>query len=213
MKQPLSLVNDMFGETESLSFEHKDLIIDDDDIKPLIYVLEDGYVRQFVTTQSGEELSLHIYKPGSIFPVVVYMAKANNRFAFQALGTVHVRPIDPDLFMQKLVNKPELLLDLNTNLSKGLLGLTIRLEHTLFSNAYMKVASLIDYFVNSFGDGKSGFIELAVPFTHQDLANWLGLARETVSRQIEQLQADGIVKYNGNTLLVNKQKLSILMER
>lgn len=213
MKQLLALVDDVFHEIESISFEHKDMIIHDDDAKPLIYVLEKGYVRQFVTTQSGEELSLHIYKPGSVFPLANYMAGAKNRFAFQALGDVHVKPVDADEFMQQLMTQPELLVEVTGNLSKGLLGLTTRLEHTLFSNAYMKVASLIDYFVTSFGEGNAGFIELAVPFTHQDLANWLGLARETVSRQIEQLQSDGMVKYNGNTLLVHKQKLSKLMER
>lgn len=213
MNNLISFADKEFADIESLSFDHKDMIINEYDTEPLMYVLEEGFVRQFVTTQSGEELSIHIYKSGSVFPLVNYMAETKNRFAFQALGNVRVKPIDPEVLVQKLMTEPVLLAEVTSNLSKGLLGLATRLEHTLFSNAYMKVASLIDYFVNAFGEGKTEFIELAVPFTHQDLANWLGLARETVSRQIEQLQSDGMVKYSGNTLLVNKQKLGKLMER
>jgi CRP/FNR family transcriptional regulator len=47
-----------------------------------------------------------------------------------------------------------------------------------------------------------GVTEFSLPMTRQDLANYLGLASETVTRLLSKLQTEGIIKINGRHLQI-----------
>lgn len=82
------------------------------------------------------------------------------------------------------------------------------MEYSIFGNAYNKVAAIILICVERFGLIGKKSIVIQVPLTHQDIANLLGLARETVSIEMEKLQEKGLIKHLGKYLVVkNIQRL------
>lgn len=144
-----------------------------------IYFVAKGLVRQYAVTPSGEEITVHIYRPGSFFPIVLVLAGVPNRFYFTAVSDVEVRAAPTIEVLAFLKDSPEALFDLTTRLAKAIDGLATRIEHGLPLRAHDRVRRLLAYWTKKFGDKR---------LTHKEIASWLGLSRETVSREMKKLK-------------------------
>ena len=167
-----------------------------------IFFLKSGYVRQFLTSQAGIELTVHYFKPYSYFPLIPLLAERENRFGFVALTdcVCRVAPVKPVL--EFICHDLDINCDLNVRFASAIDGLSLRLEYTYFYPALIQTANLINFLAVEFGRVEGEKIILDRHFTHQQLADWLGLARETVSRQIEKLKQQGIISYRGHQMVI-----------
>src|SRR5687768_4208967 len=79
-----------FSQFPSKKFNKKQVIIHDYQSADTIYYLNQGYVRMYAISKSGQELNIHIFKPGSYFPMMFVMAKTSNKYFFKSLTNVEV---------------------------------------------------------------------------------------------------------------------------
>ncbi|MBI3335655.1 MAG: Crp/Fnr family transcriptional regulator [Candidatus Portnoybacteria bacterium] len=177
-----------------------------------LYYLQKGYVRQFVITRDGEEVTIHIFRPGSLFPLMLSFAGAQNRYTFQALTHTVVRQAPQDKVLDFLKREPSLLIEIVQRFAKGLLGLSLRIERFSSTETHEKLISLLLYLSSRFGKSikksKAQEIMIDLPLTHQEIASWIGRERETVSRQMEKLKRKKLIDYKGKSVFVkNLEKL------
>jgi len=72
-------------------YKKGELLIRADDDPQGIFCLTKGYVRQYTNSKAGFELTLHILKPLSYFPMVWAINGTPNVYYFEALTSVEVR--------------------------------------------------------------------------------------------------------------------------
>ena len=183
--------------------KEKVLIKGDESIDKIFFLLK-GNVRQYLLTPSGEEINIHIFKPGSFFPIVLFMANSPNKFNFETLTDVSVKVVKPRKVVAFLKSEPKVLFDLTNRLSLGLNGMVQRLENTLGNDVRSRLLSLLTHFAKNFSrEGKKGF-SIQIPFTHKDLANWLGVSRETISRHMKSIERQNLISYNKRKIVIRK---------
>ncbi len=173
-----------------------------------IFFLEKGLVKQFAITENGEELTHQIFRPFSYFPIMLSLGEIDNRYYFETLTDVGLRIAPADAVISLLKANPDILFDLTTRLAKGLSKTLLRIETILFTDAHTKVVSLLLYLAKRYGQshinsGRGNEVIIALPMTHNDIASWIGMQRETVSRQLENLQKDKLISYDGKLLVIN----------
>ena len=155
-----------------------------------------------VLTSNGEEITIHIFRPGSFFPMMLAISNTPNRYYFQALTNTKVK-ISPQHKVIEFVKKEKKpLFDLTVRFAKGLDGLSSRLESLLGKKALDRITSLLLYLSDRFGKETNEGIKINLPLSHQEIAKWVGLERETVSRQMKALNKDGLISYK-------RQKITI----
>jgi CRP-like cAMP-binding protein len=67
----------------------------------------------------------------------------------------------------------------------------------------MRIARLLQLLLDHFGEADpDGRIVLRLPFGRQEMADLLGIQRETVTRTLNALQADGVLRHVGRTVVV-----------
>lgn len=111
-----------------------------------------------------------------------------------------------DEFVKFVKANGDVLFELTSRILIRLYGLLRRMEYLVFGNAYNKVASIISICAERFGSvGKDG-IEIGVPLTHKDIANLIGVARETASIEIKKLEEEGAIGYLGRHIIVKDMK-------
>jgi CRP-like cAMP-binding protein len=54
---------------------------------------------------------------------------------------------------------------------------------------------------------------MTLPLTQQDLANFLGLTRETTGVQLKALEQDGVLRYKRQRYMVNTSRLSAMVQQ
>jgi CRP/FNR family transcriptional regulator len=178
-----------------------------DEIKEL-YFLEKGVVEQYTITPQGSKVTIHLFKPVSIIPITLILGNTPNRFFFETITSVTLTAMHKDKVLDFIKLHPEILLDLNVRLSKAIDGLVTRLEHALSDPSSKRIANLLLYLSDKFQKRKGSEILINLRLTHGAIAGWVGLTRETVSREMSKLEAKKIIKsHHQQITIINLAKL------
>src|ERR1035437_7600055 len=91
------------------NYKKGEMLIRADDDPQGIFCLTKGYVRQYTISKSGFELTLHILKPISYFPMVWAINGTPNVYYFEALTPVEVGRAPKDDVVKFIRNKPDII--------------------------------------------------------------------------------------------------------
>lgn len=166
-----------------------------------VLYLKHGFVRMSLIGKSGETLVLHVFKPGSHFPMIWAMNNTPNRYAFEALTPVEIWRAPKEEVLKFLHTHPEITEYFLSRILKGLSGMMERMEYLVLEPAYEKTVLLLLYYAKNFSDGeKKG--KLIIPLTHREIAGWIGTTRETASLQVEILKRKKLLTYTKRLITI-----------
>lgn len=200
------LMNDFFAKYTKLQYKKGEIILRAGDPPPGVLYLTTGLVRMSFAAQSGEMLVLHVFKPGSCFPMPWIINDSPNRYYFESLNPVEIRRApreDVRAFFHQHADISEYMM---SKILLGLSGLLQRMEYLVFDSAYKKTVLLLLYYAKNFmEDGAKG--KLSIPLTHKEIAAWIGTTRETASLQIETLKRKKVIRYNRRYIVIPDIKI------
>lgn len=169
---------------------------------PDIFWIEQGIIRMYQITDDGDELTLHLFRAPSFFPMMTYLSHRPTNYYFQAVDEVIARKAPGKAVEQLLKQNNDVLFDLTTRFANGITGLLLRIEELAAPHAQQRLTSLLLYLAQTFGHEHEGHIIIDLRLSHDDLAAWIGSARETVSRQMEKLEKDGVLAKQNRQLVI-----------
>lgn len=178
-----------------------EMLIRADDDPQGIFCLKKGYVRQYTISKAGFELTLHILKPISYFPMVWAVNGTPNVYYFEALTPVEVGRAPRDQVVNFIKDKPTIIFELLSELIEDYAESLTRIEHLVFSDAYRRVISVLLYIAKHFGAKSDNGIIVGHRFTQQDIATLVGVARETASNEIVKLERKRLIKYVDHSMI------------
>jgi CRP/FNR family transcriptional regulator len=193
--------NDFYDQFITRKYGKGETLIRSDDDPQGIFYLTKGYVRQYTTSKSGIELTLHILKPISYFPMVWAINGTPNVYNFEALTDVEVGRAPRDQVVNFIKDKPVVIFELMSELLEDYAETLTRVEHLVFSDAYRRVISILLYIAKHFGEEHGKEVIVRHRFTQQDIATLVGVARETASNELVKLEKKGLVTYIDHTML------------
>lgn len=183
------------------NYKKGEMLIRADDDPQGIFCLKKGYVRQYTISRTGFELTLHILRPITYFPMVWAVNGTPNVYYFEALTPVEVGRAPRDQVVDFIKDKPTIIFELLSELIEDYAETLTRVEHLVFSDAYRRVISVLLYIAKHFGGKSDKGIIIHHRFTQQDIATLVGVARETASNEMAKLEKKGLIKYVGHSIL------------
>jgi CRP/FNR family transcriptional regulator len=191
-----------FSKYKKRTYKKGELILRADQEISNIFYIKTGIVRQYIISQFGQETSLATFSEGSYFPIMIYIANSKNKYYFEAVedSTIFIAPAKDVLVFVK--DNKDVMFDLTKRMALGLNGMLEKVESLLQTSSYERVIRFLTYAIKKFGkDAGEKYVE--VDFSHSDLASWIGLQRETVSRQIEKLEKKKIIISKNRKMLID----------
>jgi CRP/FNR family transcriptional regulator len=188
------------------NYKKGEMLIRTDDDPQGIFCLTKGYVRQYTISKSGLELTLHILKPLSYFPMVWAINGTRNVYYFEALTPVEVERAPRNEVVNFIKDKPTLLFALMSEMLEDDAETLQRIEHLVFSDAYRRVISILIYIVKHFGEETKKGMIVNHRFTQHDIATLVGVTRETASNEMVKLEKNGLIKYVDHSMLFENMK-------
>ena len=161
-----------------------------------VYYLVEGWVRLYTICPKGNELTLHIYEPGSFFPMEKVLGNVTHDYALETLSAAKLYECPEEDFLIMVKKKTQILMDLVSRLTSGTFKLLNRIEMTAGATASQKIESVLTYLGRHFGN------PITPHFTHLDISKITGLTRETVSLEMEKLEEKGKIVYKGRKLFI-----------
>jgi CRP/FNR family transcriptional regulator len=188
------------------NYKKGETLIRADDDPQGIFCLTKGYIRQYTISKTGFELTLHILKPISYFPMVWAVNGTPNVYYFEALTPVEVGRAPRDQVVNFIKDKPAVIFELLSELIEDYAESLTRIEHLVFSDAYRRVISVLLYIAEHFGEKRGQGMIINHRFTQQDIATLVGVARETASLELVKLEKKGLIKYIDHSILFESIK-------
>lgn len=202
------LVDNFFTKYTKLIYKKGEVILRAGDPPVGVLYLKSGFVRQSFVAHNGDMLVLHVYKPGSYFPMTWVINDTQNRYYFEALNSIEIFRAPREDVRRFLKDNPEVFEHFMSRILSGVSGILQRMEHLVLDSAYRKTILLLMYYASQFSDvhikGK-----FAIPLTHKEIASWIGTTRETASLQIEMLKKKKLITYDRRFIvIIDVEKLS-----
>lgn len=202
-KDVQQILIDFFKKHRKIDFKKGDTVIRGDDDPSGVYYIVTGYVIMSSILEDGTEMAIHIFKPGSFIPMVWALGGVENSYFYKTLSHVETYKVQRSKLIEFLYQNPEVLIDLTSRILVGLDGILYTTKHLLNSNSIKKVAITMLVLTKRFGKYiNQGEVVVDLPLTHQDIARFSGISRETASIAIEKLRKRGILSQKNKKFVV-----------
>ncbi len=197
-------LTEFYSSFRQLSLPAKSIILTPTEKVLDVHHIEKGYVRMYLIEESGIELTLNIFRPGSYLPLFLALTSKKNSYYFESITDIIYRKAPVEKFLDFIQDKPSILYDFTKRLAAGLNGYLIKTEILLLHDAYKKIISLLAYLAEHFGEKQENGITINMEITHYFISTMLGITRETVSRQMRKLEKQGVIQTGDQRLVILK---------
>lgn len=192
-KTVAATVKSFFEQFAPLSLKRGEILLSAKDKPSGVYYLDSGHVKQYTLTPDGDELVVNIYKPGSFFPMMGAVADLPNNYFFESMDDIEVyrAPVEETLaFVQE---HPAVMYDLLQRLYIGIDGMLLQMTQNVVGDARTKVITALYILAQRFGEKQDSGVTISQYLTHKELGLICGISRETVTRTLNAVEAEGLI--------------------
>jgi CRP/FNR family transcriptional regulator len=171
-----------------------------------LYVVEAGHIRIFKTSVNGREQVLSIDGPGSSVAELPVFDGGNYPASVAAVDDATLLFVSKQDFQTLCLAHPHVALKVLRVVGARLRRLVGIIEELSFTTVRHRLASFLLRLAQKEGKRNDQGIEITLPVSNQELAAQIGTVRELVSRNLSRLQAEGLLKMDGRSVIIRDLK-------
>jgi CRP-like cAMP-binding protein len=153
-----------------------------------VYFIISGYIKIVKPHKDGREKTLAILKAGDILGEMTLFKNEFRTATAVALAQSTVIAINKSDFQILLHDIPQLGIELISILSERLADTNRQVQDLMFLNVRSKVISNLIQMAKIYGKNQKDVTEISLKLTHEELSNLVGIARENVTKTLNELQ-------------------------
>ena len=169
-----------------------------------IYLLKRGVVKISTLTDDGKEIILALLRPGEVFGEESVLEDAPRDQMAEAYEDALICVITRQDFMGILRAHPEMAFKVTKLVGFRLKTLRNRVEGLLFKGAPARLAQTLLDLARDHGVKDAEGILLPLRLSQQDLANLIGVTRESVNLALADFRERGLVETDGRSLRLRR---------
>lgn len=193
-------------------YKKGETLIFEGDTMDSVVIINEGSVKAYKNTVDGREQILYVFTEGDFFGEQNLFSKKIATYSVEALENVKTCDLSRKSFQELLFAFPEISVNIINELGARMTRLENALQSIGVRNVDNRIGGILLEFAEKYGteDEKGTIIHL--PFSREGIANYLGVARETVSRKFSQLENEGLIKSlnNKEILIPNLDKIAAI---
>lgn len=168
-----------------------------------LILINDGSAKAFKVTPDGREQILYVFSQGDFFGEQYLFGNLTASYTVTALETVQACMLSKEHFRQMLRSHPDIAIEIIEELGERMAQLENAMQTMGTRNVDARIGTLLlDYAVKFGSEAPEGTL-IRLPLSREGMANYLGVARETVSRKLAVLENEGVIRsLNNKTILL-----------
>lgn len=196
------------------TYEKSELLFSEGEVFDKLFIINSGSIKIFKYTKEGKEQILYILKEGDFLGDLNLLKKDTFKFNAVALENTNLCIIHKDDFDNIIKTNPEISLKVLEYAHDRISTLEELIQTLTTKDIEVRLATLLIYFSKTFGIETPSGIEMNLPLTREDMASFIGITRETISRKLSNFQNEGIIDIieNKKILIKDYKKLREISE-
>ncbi|MDQ3767084.1 MAG: Crp/Fnr family transcriptional regulator [Actinomycetota bacterium] len=179
------------------SYKRGQLIFSQGDMGESLYVLVDGVVKVFVTSDRGDEMVLTTLHPPEVFGELALIDGGARSASAEALEPAAALVLTRPTLLELLAQHPSLTDSLLRSLGSVLRRLTEQTSDLVFLDLHGRVAKLLLNLASEQANEEGEVVVLDLHMTQSDLAGMVGGSRQSVNQILRHFQGRGYIELDG----------------
>ena len=171
-----------------------------------VYFINEGKVKLTKSSATGKEILLDIRSKGDIFAEVALFSDPDMTYPATAVilesGTVSY--IRSDQLEAYLLEHPELTVSLFRMMCDRLRIAQTTLRDVALYGKLSALSTTLLRLAHDYGKEQDGDIVIPLRLTHEEIGNFFGATRESVSRMMKELTKQEVITRDRNQLIIHK---------
>lgn len=171
-----------------------------------LYILHKGQVKIYRLSESGKEQLIRIMEPGDFMGELALFTNESLTSYAEAMKDTEICAIHKSEMKEMLLSNPSISLKIIEEFSRRLNESEKNIESLSSQDSEKRLASYL--LELSTGNEEGGTthepIQITLPMSKKDLASYMGMTRETLSRRLSSFQDQGLISMSG------QRKITIL---
>jgi CRP-like cAMP-binding protein len=180
------------------------MIFFEGDIADRLYIISNGKMKVFKYTKEGKEQILYILSNGDFIGDLSLLKRGKFEFNAEALEDTSICTLSKEDFDSIVRSNPEIPIKILENVHDRLISLENLVQSLGTKDVEARIAALIFSFAKSFGTETKEGILVDLPLNREEMGNYIGITRETISRKLTAMQDEGMIELIGNRKLLIK---------
>jgi CRP/FNR family transcriptional regulator len=191
LSEPLT---ELFGSVQPRRYDAGATISDPESSLQRAFLCTSGTLKVTKLLSNGREILITILETGSVWSDRSLLKGYWRGVFVETMSPAELVSIEKDVFERFICAQPERLTQFMMKISEQMSDALTLLEDFRGRDVASRLASVLVRFSKQYGVEKESSVVIDLPFTHQDLANMIGTARETVSRNMARFRAEGYLR-------------------
>lgn len=168
-----------------------------------IYFVKAGKVKISKYSENGQEIILSILGPGEIFGELAIAGQSDSDEVAEIVENAIICELKLDDMAKMLDMNPQFNLQITKLIGFKFKKIQGRLESLFFKNAPDRIKEIIKELASEHGEKLlNSEISVKLNLTHEDIAKLTATTRQTVTSVFNELEKQGIIKYNRKQILI-----------
>ncbi len=189
-------------------YKKNEIIFMEGEPSEAVFFIKKGKVKISKNAPDGKEHIIHIMGNGDVFAEACLFGDVPYPASAEAVDDTDIIMIKNKEFLELLETIPQVAIEIIRVMSGRLIMVSRQIENLALKDAYGKAASLIMQMLRSQGNAIKNGEVLITNLSRQEMANMVGLTRETFTRALSKLKQDGAIEIDReNIKIVDADKL------
>jgi CRP-like cAMP-binding protein len=198
----------------SLVFEKGQTVLLKGEVPKGTYIIESGVIKTYTITAGGEERIISIDTKGEDIPIGFTIGLIDKcQYFYEAYTRCVIKLVPCDDYLKHLAANPDSLFRRHIRITKILLTNLHHVEALEQSKAPEKVALTLLYLAETIGSTFPNKAERKLSVTQQEIANSLGLTRETAGQVLKTLEIKKLLAKSRNTYVLYIEQLKKYIDK
>ncbi|NMA82234.1 MAG: Crp/Fnr family transcriptional regulator [Epulopiscium sp.] len=184
--------------TGNKEYEKGDLIFLEGSSLQTLYIINKGQIKLFKYTKDGKEQILHILEEGDFFGELSLFEEEKVSFNAEAMAPVKICTLQKEDLEKLLKNHPDIAIKILQVVVHRLIRVESMMQKMATNDVEARIVELILELKDKHGIVKKNYVEIQLPLTREDMANYIGVTRETISRKLSKFQQEDLIQIVGN---------------
>ncbi|ABR35155.1 MULTISPECIES: Crp/Fnr family transcriptional regulator [Clostridium] len=183
-------------------FNKGDVIFTEGNIANTLYFINEGKIKLYKYTKDGKEQILHILSEGDFFGELELIKPSKYGFNSKAIEDAKICTLTKEEMKDIMMKNPEIGIKVLETVGERLSKVENLVQNLATNDVDSRMAYLIIELMEKYGENVEGNISVKLPISREDMASYIGVTRETISRKLKKLEDENLIKIIGTKTII-----------
>ena len=186
-----------------------DVIFTEGNVANTLYFINEGKIKLYKYTKDGKEQILHVLSEGEFFGELELIKPSKYGFNAKAIVDSKICTLTKDEMKDIIMRKPEIGIKVLEAVGERLSKVENLVQNLATNDVDSRMAYLLTDLMEKYGEIMEDNISIKLPLSREDMASFIGVTRETISRKLKKFEDEKLIKIVGtkNIIILDEEGL------